>query len=688
MNSDAATNNSVPFIERVGQKVANRLTLEINKDTMDTLYSGNNFELNDDILSSRNRRLNHTTDTLEEAKADALNSKTYKLEADQTAVFNEVVRLILQKETTQKEERRPMLVLGPAGTGKTRLIFAILDAARSMDKDFICTSFNAITATAIGGDTFSGDFFWRPEAHQHHTSSFSKEEITKFLRNHGFGTTFPADTFNDRIVGIVLEEISTFSPEMIHRMDMCLRQITGIDKPFGGLIILMLGDFGQLGPVEATSIPTAVVDFCQYASSEDKNKYVSKEITRLKNKMKNQKNNSNNYPSKSRKAKSKFSATSATHEFKFRCNEGHPYKKGIDLLTSAKLFRLTSQKRAQDKIHRKHIQSMFDGEKLTFQMFEHYKMLNAIDIQKEGSFCEAPILCSTNRERHTINGIMAPIRASGKGVCVIRWPADLKPYWEQKPADEYIDNILLSDPCFWEYFVPGTDGYITDNLSKTLNLVNGTHIRYHSLSFQKNEQKLEFLKLVAETQVGKVLTLPSRLQPETVNVELINLSEKERDEWQRSKLSLDANKVIIPLPCKRKFSKTPKSIIVPADTSGQYKCSKVFVKNFFPVEPGFAITIYKAQGRTIPKVILAISKREGHGCGLNYRSIYVAFSRVKDRNDIRLLLIDHDRSSLQYLTKLKADPCNLAFVEGFDEKGGKYNLNKVLQKYAQLTRNP
>ena len=98
-----------------------------------------------------------------EPSSDATKSKTHKLEPDQAIVFDKAVRLMLQQNG--HEETKPKLVLGPAGTGKTRLIFALLDAARSRGKEFICTSFNAITATAIGGDTFSGDLFWRPVIH-------------------------------------------------------------------------------------------------------------------------------------------------------------------------------------------------------------------------------------------------------------------------------------------------------------------------------------------------------------------------------------------------------------------------------------------------------------------------------------------------------------------------------------------
>jgi hypothetical protein len=251
-------------------------------------------------------------------------------------------------------------------------------------------------------------------------------------------------------------------------------------------------------------------------------------------------------------------------------------------------------------------------------------------------------------------------------------------------------DIIDSDPCFWEYFVPGTDGYLTDNLCKPLKLVNGTPIWYHSLSFNSAEKDVEFQKLVANAKVGQVLSLPLHLLPEAINVELIDLSDESQRKWLQYDLSLLPDKIVIPLPCKRKFAKMPQPIIVPGLPNGDYKCSKVRVKNFLPVKPGFAITIYKAQGRTISKVILAISECQGNSCGLNYHSIYVAFSQVEHKNDMRLLLFDDNgnRESLTYLTKLKAYPCNLAFFEGFDTNEGEFDGNRVFKKYVQLTGYP
>jgi hypothetical protein len=652
---------------------------------MERIYLDNYAELDVHVVPHGNGGLHVTTQAEVEAEADPINSEMHKLEPDQKVVFDEVIRLMQQRNG--QEETRPILVLGPAGTGKTRLIFAILEAVRSKNKEFICTSFNAITATAIGGDTFSGDFFWHPKEHLQRPSTFSADELLKFLRNHGFGNKFAAHMFNDIVIGIVLEEISTFSPEMLCLLDIRLQQVTKNDTPFGGLIVLMVGDFGQLGPVEASSIPNAVVKLCEFNSSQDKSAFIRDEIARQN---RNEKRKNKNKNPSVKPSRTKSTVLSATKEFTHRYSEGHPYRIGIVLLTSARLFHLTTQKRAQDPTHRGYVESMFRGEKLTFQMFNDYEALTVIDMQEGGDFCDAPILCSTNRERHTMNGIIAPIRASARGVCVIRWSADLKPYWDQKPPDEFIPNIMVSDPCFWEYFVAGTDGYLTDNLCKSLKLVNATPIRYHSLSFDSHEEDTEFQHLVANTNVGQVLSLPLHLRPAAINVELINLSEETRQKWQQWDLSLLPDKIVIPLPCRRVFPKVPKPLLVRGGPNGEYRCSKIRVTNFFPVEPGFAITIYKAQGKTIPKVILAVSERQGKGCGLNYRSIYVAFSRVKHKNDIRLLLFADDgtKNSLTYLTKLTADPCNRAFIAGFDKNGGKFDSSKVFDKYALLTGKP
>ena len=69
------------------------------------------------------------------------------------------------------------------------------------------------------------------------------------------------------------------------------------------------------------------------------------------------------------------------------------------------------------------------------------------------------------------------------------------------------------------------------------------------------------------------------------------------------------------------------------------------------------------------KVILALSYHEAKQFSLDYRQLYVALSRVKKREDIRLILTGDDEvmkwQSIQYLWDLKPDASVQAFFAGF-----------------------
>jgi hypothetical protein len=287
MTPGAALNKVASAVNQAGQQAAKEHVLHLDVPTMETICSTtDSMEFNLNVASPRNGRLNGAMETEVEAETDSIESQRQKLDPDQTAVFDEVVRLMLQRGK-EREESRPKLVLDPAGTGKTHLILAVLDAARSKGKEFVCTSFNAVTATAIGGDTIAGDFFWHPETHQHHSSPFSPEKPIKFHHNHGFSDKCAACDFNNRVAGIIPEEISTLSPEMVCHPDTCLQQVAGIDKPFGNSTVLMAGDFGQLGPVEATPTPNAVIKWCEHAESENKTIFIRKEMARQNRQNKN-----------------------------------------------------------------------------------------------------------------------------------------------------------------------------------------------------------------------------------------------------------------------------------------------------------------------------------------------------------------------------------------------------------------
>jgi hypothetical protein len=136
------------------------------------------------------------------------------------------------------------------------------------------------------------------------------------------------------------------------------------------------------------------------------------------------------------------------------------------------------------------------------------------------------------------------------------------------------------------------------------------------------------------------------------------------DLWKE--YTLIQGRVIVPIVARR--FKSEKWDSCPVRGGDGFLPSQVDVSANFPIELAFAITIYKAQGRTLPRVILSLSHRRMFQCQLSYAAIYVALSRVKESNNIRLLV--HDRNgtkmeNIQYITALK--PCSSikAFFAGF-----------------------
>ena len=66
----------------------------------------------------------------------------------------------------------------------------------------------------------------------------------------------------DRLEGIgalFVDEISTTAPVLLYALDKVLRAILDPNEPFGGILVILLGDFGQLPPVKAPSLAQLAV---------------------------------------------------------------------------------------------------------------------------------------------------------------------------------------------------------------------------------------------------------------------------------------------------------------------------------------------------------------------------------------------------------------------------------------------
>ena len=114
--------------------------------------------------------------------------------------------------------------------------------------------------------------------------------------------------------------------------------------------------------------------------------------------------------------------------------------------------------------------------------------------------------------------------------------------------------------------------------------------------------------------------------------------------------------------------------------------------NIFPFDLGFSMTVHKAQGRTIPKVVLDITSHPTKKAQMEFAGIFVAMSRVNMNDNMRLL--GHSQrngtcltmqEAYSHLTKLEANKDVLAFYHGYDKNkndtdncGEKWNHHKAL----------
>lgn len=295
---------------------------------------------------------------------------------------------------------------------------------------------------------------------------------------------------------------------------------------------------------------------------------------------------------------------------------------------------------------------------------------------------EAPVIVQTNRERLSLTHDKAVSYGKYKSTVAVRWLTKRK-QWAQKPAPQYEQQAVMSDPCFFEYFVPGARCYFNANMSKKLRLVNALEARYHSLVMESQEETDWLQHEITNAEAGDIITLPflggQPVLPAavTVIVEVPSADKKVLRRFRRlferyddGSGSHDDAIVKFLVPVSRQIGR--EFVRCTVRSGPGYKAGRVKVRPRFPLEPGFAITVNKAQGQTLDKVIVALSERP-HSASVqfSYSGLYVALSRVRRRSDIRLLLVgdsvEKQMSTLAYLKDLKPDPYQLSMIHGFRE---------------------
>jgi len=130
-----------------------------------------------------------------------------------------------------------VFLTGEPGAGKTHTINNFISYLRACDIEPAITASTGIAATHIGGMTIHS---WsgigiRTKLDKYDLDKIaSSEYICRRVRK-------------TRI--LLIDEVSMLSPNMLNMVDMVCREIKQNDEPFGGIQIILVGDFFQLPPI-------------------------------------------------------------------------------------------------------------------------------------------------------------------------------------------------------------------------------------------------------------------------------------------------------------------------------------------------------------------------------------------------------------------------------------------------------
>jgi len=133
-----------------------------------------------------------------------------------------------------------VFLTGPAGTGKTFVLKEFINLSRGSGKHVAVTATTGIAATHLGGSTihsWSGigvhDFL--PHGFFEHLSKSRREII-------------------ERTDVLIIDEISMMHDYRFDMIDEIARVVRKVDEPFGGIQVIISGDFFQLPPVNRGNV--------------------------------------------------------------------------------------------------------------------------------------------------------------------------------------------------------------------------------------------------------------------------------------------------------------------------------------------------------------------------------------------------------------------------------------------------
>ena len=300
------------------------------------------------------------TDIEDEAEDEGRENKakiTFPLHVKRKEFFKDMSKdqkkageFLLKKLQKQNDNDQLLMFLnGSPGTGKSTFVKRLKNFSNILMR---ITTTSGIAAMSLNGSTIDYLLDKRYDSDGSNDNPYKlQSRITKIQKRLGKATL------------LVIDEISMMGCLKFVEMDSLLRKVKSNDLPFGGLDILLVGDFAQLPPVFETSLMSALVQ-----STHD---YVIPEKTIM------------------------LAANLASRFVKFDLTIFFRSKGCVKL--KKLLFRYRSTKINEPSI--------------TIDEVRNIGMLDKHTLQKDPAFLDATVLVSTRREREQLTETMGQLWA-------------------------------------------------------------------------------------------------------------------------------------------------------------------------------------------------------------------------------------------------------------------------------------
>lgn len=165
------------------------------------------------------------------AERAVLDDQLDKLNPDQRSAYDRIL------SSVESAEAKLFFLNGSGGTGKTFVYNTICCKLRSEGRIVLCVSSSGISALLIRGGRTAHSMFKIP------IDGLNESSVCSVAKNSQRAELFRATT------AIIWDEVGAQHRLAIEAVDRTLRDIRGDDRPFGGLIVVLGGDFLQTLPV-------------------------------------------------------------------------------------------------------------------------------------------------------------------------------------------------------------------------------------------------------------------------------------------------------------------------------------------------------------------------------------------------------------------------------------------------------